>query len=125
MTLTFDDMGPGWIKGSGIPPSKALVYSTCVVQYTRGATFAKNVLNMVAVYRSIAAAQNAYELEKPSNVTVSSPNIGDECFLNDSVGINKELVFRKNNVIVWVWVQNDKSGDPEPYARIVLQKISP
>jgi len=40
-----------------------------------------------------------------------------------TVPINKLLVFRKVNVVVWIWLQNDKKGELEPYARIVEQRI--
>jgi hypothetical protein len=34
------------------------------------------------------------------------------------------LVFRKNNVVVAVTVQQDKSSDPVHYAQIVEQKVT-
>jgi hypothetical protein len=125
MALTSADMGQGWLKSTAYPPSKAQANSITLIQYIQGGAFSPKVLNMVAVFRSIQAAQNTYEMEKPATATLSYPHFGDECFLSDSVLINKELVFRKNNVVVWIWVQNDKSGDPEHYAEIILGKVSP
>jgi hypothetical protein len=125
MILTPADMGSGWMVSNALPPSKSQVYSSSLVQYTQGGAFSQKVNNMVMVCRSITAAQNTFDMEKPDNVSLKNPNIGNESYLNDSVAINKELVFRKNNVVVWVWVLNDRVGDPEQYARIVLEKIYP
>jgi len=125
MVLTPEDMGQGWLKSTGSPPSKPQSYSSSVVQYIQGGSFPPKVLNMAMVFRSIPAAQAVFESEKPVNKTVSYLDIGNECFLDTSVPINKELVFRRNNVVEWVWLQNDKTGDPEHYARIVLQKVAP
>jgi hypothetical protein len=123
MTLTLQDMGSGWAQGSAISPAIQLVTSSSHVYYTQGSSFAPGVQNSVAVYRTISFAESAYAKEKQANPVVSNPGIGDECLLNDSVPINKMLVFRKNNVVVWVWVKQYKEGDIEHYARIVEQRI--
>jgi hypothetical protein len=124
MTLTLKDMGPGWTQGSAIAPSIQQVTSSSHVYYTQGSSYAPGVQNTVAVYRSIAFAENAYTKEKQANPSVSNPAIGDECLLNDSVPINKVLIFRKNNIVVWLWVKQYKEGDIERYARIVEQRIN-
>jgi hypothetical protein len=123
MALTLQDMGSGWVQGSAISPSIQQVTSSSHAYYTQGSSFAPGVQNSVAVYRTISFAESAYAKEKQANPVVSNPGIGDECFLNDSVPINKLLVFRKNNVVVWVWVKQYKEGDIEGYARIVEQRI--
>jgi hypothetical protein len=125
MVLTLDDMGPGWLRGIAGSAGQAQVYSSSHVQYTKGTSFSPVVQNTVAVYRSVAAAQNAYEAERPTTASVSNPGIGDESFLNDSVPIDKKLVFRKDNVVVWVWLQNDKTEDPVHYAQIIEPRITP
>jgi len=124
MTLTLNDMGSGWGQEPAIAPALQQVSSSSHVSYSQGSSFAPGVQNTVAVYRSISAAENAYAKEKQANLTASSPNIGNECLLNDAVPINKLLVFRKNNVVVWLWVKQYKEGDIEGYARIVEQKIN-
>ena len=124
MTLTLDDMGTGWAKGNAVAPAIQQVTSSSHVYYTQGSAYAPGVQNTVAVYRSIAAANNAYAREKEANPANSNPNIGDECLLNDSVPINKVLVFRKNNVVVWLWLKQYKEGNIEGYARIVEQRIT-
>jgi hypothetical protein len=123
MTLTLQDLGPGWAQGSAISPSIQQVTSSSHVYYTQGSSFAPGVQNSVAVYRTIGFAESAYDKEKQANPVVSNPGIGDECLLNDSVPINKMLVFRKNNVVVWVWVKQYKEGNIEGYARIVEQRV--
>jgi len=123
MTLTVDDMGMGWTRGNAVAPAIQQVNSASHVYYTQGSSFAPGMQNTVAVYRSITAANGAYAREKEANLAASNPNIGDECLLNDSVPINKLLVFRKNNILVWVWLKQYKEGDIEHYARIVEQKI--
>jgi hypothetical protein len=124
MILNQDDMGTGWYRGTAIAPAIQQVYSASHVYFTQGSSFAPGVQNTVAVFRSIDAARNAYAREKPSSVVTSNPGIGDESFFNDSVPINKLLVFRKNNIVAWVWLKQSKSGDIEHYARIVEQKIN-
>ena len=124
MILTKEDMGPGWIKGNVSPPSNRGSTSSSYVYYTQGYSFAPGVQNTVAVYRDIAAAGKAYADAKPSGVSLLYPGIGDECFLNDTVAINRLLVFRKGNVVVWIWLQQYKTGDIEGYARMVEKKIT-
>jgi hypothetical protein len=125
MVLTMQDMGPGWIKGNVSPPANTNSLSSSQVSYSQGSNFAPTVQNTAIVYRSAAAAVKAYAGAKPSGVSLSSPTIGDECFLNDSVGIDRLLVFRKGNVVVWIWLKQYKTGDIEGYARTVEKKIAP
>lgn len=124
MVLTIDDMGAGWVRGNAVAPAIQQVTSSSHVYYTQGSSYAPGVQNTVAVYRSIAFANNAYAKEKQANLSVSNPYIGDECLLNDSVSINKLLIFRKNNVVVWLWLKQYKEGDIERYARVVEQRIT-
>jgi len=124
LTLVIDDMGTGWTRGNAVAPAIQQVTSSSHVYFTQGSSYAPGVQNTVAVYRNIAVANSAYAREKEANPVASSPNIGDECLLNDSVPINKLLVFRKNNVVVWLWLKQYKEGDIERYARIVEQKIT-
>lgn len=124
MTLTLDDMGAGWAQGNAIAPALQQVTSSSHVYYSQGSSYAPGVQNTVAVYRSIDMANRAYAKEKEANLSTSNPNIGDECLLNESVPINKLLVFRKNNVVVWLWVKQYKDGNIEGYARKVEQKIT-
>jgi len=123
MTLTLADMGQGWARGNAVAPAIPQVTSSSHVYYTQGSSYAPGVQNTVAVYRSTAMANNAYAKEKTVNLATSNPNIGDECLLNDSVPINKLLIFRKNNVVVWLWLKQYKEGDIERYARIAEQRI--
>jgi hypothetical protein len=81
------------------------------------------VQNTVAVYPSIDSAKQVYLGEKPPNVSLEYPKIGDECFVNTSVVINKLLVFRKSNVVVWISLQRAPLNDVKPFARIIEGKI--
>lgn len=128
MTLKLEDMEYGWLKGNAVPPSRQQVSSACSVHYTKGSSFSPVVQNTVAVYRSMDAAKRSYTSQENAQVTsveyqLKHPEIGEECFINDSVALNKLLVFRKVNVVVWIWLQQDKNGAMEPYAKIVEQKI--
>jgi len=124
MVLTKEDMGSGWIKANVFPPSYRGSTSSSSVSYFQGAAYAPAVQNTVVVYREIRLAQDAYANARPTGVSISNPSIGDECFLNNSVAIDRLLVFRKSNVVVWVWLKQDKTGDIESYARTVEQKIT-
>jgi hypothetical protein len=124
IVLSPDDMGSGWMKGNVASPSYRYSTSSCSVSYTRGAAFAPAVQNTVVVYREVKLAKDAYNNAKPSGVTLSDPSIGDECFLNNSVPIDRLLVFRKSNVVVWVWLKQDKTGDIESYAKTVEKKVT-
>ncbi len=124
MVLTKDDMGQGWMSISTGPPSILYTSSKCHVYYSQGGSFAPSVQNTVAVFRTLQAASDAYDREKPAYATVSNPAIGDECFLNDSAPLNRELVFRKGNVVVYLWLQQYQTGDIEHYARVVEQRIN-
>jgi len=125
MVLTMEDMGLGWIKGNVSPPSYRDSTSSSQVSYSQGSNFAPTVQNTAVVYRSAAAAIKAYSSAKPSNASLSSPSIGDECFLNNSVPIDRLLVFRKGNVVEWIWLKQYKTGDIEAYARTVEKKLNP
>jgi hypothetical protein len=123
MTLTLDDMGQGWLKGNSVQASKGEVTSSSSVHYYKGTSFSPVVQNTVAVYRSISSAVRAYATDEANQSSVTHPAIGNECFLNDTVLINKLLVFRKQNVVVWIWLQQDKKGDIEHYANILEPRI--
>ena len=125
MILTKDDMGEGWLPVSVGPPAILYTSSVCHVYFTQGGSFAPVVQNTVAVFRTVQAASDVYDREKPAYATVSSPGIGDECFLNDSAPINRELVFRKSNVVVYFWLQQYQTGDIEHYAQLVEQRVTP
>ena len=128
MVLTQADMGAGWMAGSAGSPGKAQIFSSAHVTFTKGSAFSPAVQNTVEVYRTLAAAQTAYQDELPANTAaggITNPGLGDESFLNNSVPANKELVFRKANVVAYIWVQNDKTDDPIQFAQTVLQKITP
>ena len=127
MTLNLTDMGPGWTGSSAASPSRTGVASSSHVIYTQGSSFASVVHCIVGVYRTINSAINAYDTERPAttaSLSLSSPAVGDESFLNDTVSNNKVLVFRKNNVVVSIIIQQDKTADPVKYAQIVEQKIT-
>jgi hypothetical protein len=40
------------------------------------------------------------------------------------VSIDRLLVFRKGNVVAWIWLKQYKSGDIEGYASTVEKKIT-
>jgi hypothetical protein len=125
MVLTREDMGTGWVKGNISPPANSNSLSSGSASFSQGSAFAATVQNTVVVFRGIEAAVKAYAGAKPTGVTLLYPDIGDECFVNNSVTIDRLLVFRKGNVVVWIWLKQYKSGDIESYAKIVESKIAP
>jgi len=124
MVLTAEDMGSGWMRGNVSPPANRKSSSSSTVSYSQGSSYAPTVQNTVAVYRDMAAATDAYAAAKPSGASLTYPSIGNECFLNNSVTIDRLLVFRKDNVVVWLWLKQYKTGDMEGYARTVEKKIT-
>ena len=125
MVLLIDDFKPGWVQASAKPANKEGAISAYYVYYYEGGSFYPAVIqNTVAVYPSIQMAHEIYAGEKPQNVSLEDPRIGDESFLDISVPVSKRLVFRKANVVVWIWLQQDMFGDVKPYAKIVEKRIS-
>jgi hypothetical protein len=123
MVLTMEEMGTGWIKSNVSPPAVRDALSSSQVAYSQGGNFAPTVQNSAVVYRNLQSAVKAFNGARPSGPSLSNPAIGDECFLNDSVPIDRLLVFRKGNVVVWVWLKQYQSGDIVGYARTVEKKI--
>jgi hypothetical protein len=119
----MEDMGIGWIKGNVSPAAIRDTLSSSQVAYSQGANFAPTVQNSAVVFRNLQSAVKAYAGARPSGPSLSNPAIGDECFLNDSVPTDRLLVFRKGNVVVWIWLKQYKSGDIVGYARTVEKKI--
>ena len=125
IVLLIDDFKPGWVQASAEPANKEGAISAYYVYYYEGGSFYPAVIqNTVAVYPSIQMAHEIYAGEKPQNVSLEDPRIGDESFLDISVPVSKRLVFRKANVVVWIWLQQDMFGDVKPYAKIVEKRIS-
>jgi len=127
LVLTIADFEPGWVQQSAKPTTKEGAQSAYHVYFYDGSLLPLSppvIQNTIAVYPSIERAQQVYLSEVPKNVSLENPKIGDESFLDISIPINKRLVFRKSNVVVWVWLQQDMFGDVKPYARIIEKRIS-
>jgi len=127
MVLVITDFEAGWVRQSAKPSVKEDAQSAYHVYFYDGSLLPLSppvIQNTIAVYASIELAQQVYLDTVPKNVSVENPQVGDECFLDISISINKHLVFRKSNVVVWLWLQQDMFGDVKPYARIVENKIS-
>ncbi len=123
LVLTINDFEAGWTRKSAEAVTKEGAQSAYHVYFYKGTSYPPVVQNTVAVYPSIDLAQKVYLDEKPTNVSLEYPKIGDECFLNIAVPQSKLLVFRKSNVVVWLWLQQDQFGDVKPYARILEKRI--
>jgi len=120
MVLTLDDFEAGWTLSSSenITASKASSESAYEVLFYRPYTFLRNE---VAVYASIDLAKAVYSSQVPTKVSLEHPGIGDECFLDAPNLLAEVLVFRKENVVVWV---SAILGKTQPYAGKVEAKIS-
>jgi hypothetical protein len=128
MVLMIGDFEAGWVRHSAAPIIKEGAQSAYHVYFYNGSLLPLSppvIQNTIAVYPSIEQAQQAYLSEVPKNVSLENPKIGDESFLDISIPINKRLVFRKSNVVVWLWLQQDMFGDVKPYAKIIQKRISP
>ena len=123
LVLVIADFEPGWVQHSAEPATKEGAQSAYHVYFREGIFYPPVVQNTVAVYPSIDLAKQVYLGEKPANVSLEYPKIGDECFLDTSVSVNQRLVFRKGNVVVWLWLQQDPFGDIKSHARIIEGKI--
>jgi len=121
--LAISDFEPGWTQLKSEPTTKQGAQSAYYSYFFQGTFYPPVVQNTVAVYPSIDSAQQVYLNEKPQNVSLEYPKIGDECFINTAVDINKLLVFRKSNVIVWIRLQQAPFDDIKPYAKIIEEKI--
>ena len=123
MVLKMEDFEPGWVQRSAEVITKEGALSAHHAYFHEGVFYPPVVQNTVAVYPTINLAEQAYLAEKPENVSLEYPQIGDECFLDSSVSINQRLVFKKSNVVVWLWLQQDPFGDIKSYAKIVEARI--
>lgn len=123
LVLAVEDFEPGWVQQSAKPVTKEGAQSAYHVYFYKGTFYPTVVQNTVAVYPSIDLAKQVYLGEKPQNVSLEYPKVGNECFLNIAVPENQRLVFRTSNVVVWLWLQQDMFGDVKSYARIIEGKI--
>jgi len=124
LVLTIEDFEPGWVQDSAEPSTKEGAQSAYYVYFYEGKSLYPSVIqNETAVYPSIELAKQVYLNEIPKNISVETPQIGDECFLDISIPVEKRLVFRKSNVVVWFWLQQDLIGDAKSYARIIEERI--
>ena len=123
LVLAISDFKPGWTQLKSEPMTKQGAQSAYHSYFFQGTVYPSVVQNTVAVYPSLDSAKQVYLSEKPQNVSLEYPKTGDECFINTAVDINKLLVFRKSNVVVWIWLQQAPFDDINPYAKIVEGKI--
>lgn len=127
LVLTIDDFKAGWIRSESRAVIEEGAQSAYYVYFHEGAgetCCSPVVQNTVAVYPNINLAKIMYLAQKPTNISLEHPEIGDECFLNILFPENKILVFRKSNVVVWVQLQQDEFGNAEHYAKIIEQRLA-
>lgn len=124
LVLSLDDFEPGWTLHKQQEKVMEGASSAYHVYYYKGTISPSVIQNTVAVYVNEDIAKEMYLKEIPTNVSLDYPDIGDECFLDISVDINKLLVFRIENVVVWIKLQQDYFKDIKGYARIVEKKIN-
>ena len=129
LVLALTDLGEGgWSQDAAPPFVENGAQSTSEVRFRREswlgeATYTQFILNDVAVFPSVEQAHEAYLIAKPTQVTVEERQVGDEAFFDIwTVASGQRLVFRKANVVVWLWLSF--AGDIDSYARIIEAKIS-
>jgi len=123
LVLTINDFEPGSVQLESGVVNKENTQSAYQVYFRINEENCCNALvrNTVAVYPSINSEKMIYLDAKPTDVSLEYPKIGDECFLNI---LNKLLVFRKSNVVVWVQFQPNDFSNVKPYAKIIAKRIS-
>lgn len=123
LVLTLDDFGPGWVLHDSHPSDKKGAESAHHVYFREDILYYPGVVqNTVAVYSTTELAHQAYLEEKPENVSVENPKIGDESFLRTQL-VQEQLVFRKSNVVVWIWLQQSPPLDIRSCAQWVESKL--
>lgn len=124
LVLRIEDFGAGWVRTTAEPSTKESALSVYHVYYHEGGSlFPAVVQNTVAVYPTIEIAQQVYLEEKPTNVSLIDPALGDESFLDVSVPMQEHLVFRKSNIVVWVWLQQAVFENIKTYAQTVEKRL--
>jgi len=123
LVLALSDFEPGWTQLNSEPETKPNAQSAYYSYFYKGTLYPPVIQNIVAVYPTTDLAKQVYLGEKPTNVSLEYPKIGDECFINTAVDIDKLLVFRKSNVVVWIWLQQAPLDDIKPFAKIIVGKI--
>jgi len=128
LVLTINDFEPGSVQLESEVVNKESAQSAYYVYFyikinEERCCYDSYMKNTVAVYHSINSAKMMYLDAKPTNISLEYPKIGDECFLNI---LNNLLVFRKNNVVVWVQLQQDSDvcSNMQSYAKIIEKRIS-
>jgi len=126
LVLTVDDLESGWVLIVDRSETQPNADSAYYVQFRTGSDALANpptLDNKVAVYPNVGSAQSALNDEKPKDVSLEYPDIGDASFFDTSNPLAQKLVFRENNVLVWVTLYNDTLNSPESYAEKVEQRI--
>ncbi len=124
LSLQLEDFDVGWIESTAESTTKEGALSAYHVYYHEGSSLFPSVIqSTIVVYPTIDIAQQVYLDEKPTNISLDDPDVGNESFLDVSVPMQEYLVFRENNVVVWIWLQQDLTEDIKRYAQIVEKKI--
>jgi hypothetical protein len=119
IVLNIGDLGTGWTQNIGQYITSTTVGAQSAYE-ANFISFSNNLNTKVSVYPSVALAREAYSDAIPTNLSLTHPSVGDECFLSGSQQAHQNLVFRKLNVVVWVSID---SGDAVDYAMKVEAKI--
>jgi len=129
MVLKITDLeGDGWTLTESVPVSEHGAEYAHQVAFSRetfsGSSTGKEMATCkVALYYKEAEAHSAFLTATKSEVPTSGLSIGDEAFLETGTVVNgKGLIFRKANVVVWIWLNYD--GDAESLAKIVEERIT-
>lgn len=123
LVLALNDFGPGWVLHDSHPSDQKGAESAHHVYFRQDVSSYPGVVqNTVAVYPTTQLAHQVYLEQKPEKVSVENPKIGDESFLRSQL-VQEYLVFQKNNVVVWLWLQQSPPLDIESCARWVESKL--
>ncbi len=124
LVLSSSDVRPGWVRSADRMTDGRDTESACSVsfQYNIGVP-PLNMSNRVAVYPDVDTAEQAYEKIAYQDDSVDNCDIGDECLLDVSTEKNTFLLFRENNVIVQLWINEDRFNEVTTYANIIEKRM--
>jgi len=129
MVLKITDLkGDSWMLTESEPVSEHGAEYAYQVAFSREtsqspAVGKEMVSCKAALYYHEGEAHEGFLAAIKSDVPTTGLKFGDEAFLDTRPVINgKALIFREDNVVVWIWMNYD--GDIESLAKIVEERIA-
>jgi len=125
LVLKIDDFEPGWVlsgERSAVDEYEG-AQSAYFIKYINRDFTGSLVQSTVIVYPTVETAKSKFEENKPENISLEKPNIGDDAFCDVSIPSVESLWFRERNVLVSIWTYQTYLDDAESYAEIIEGRI--